>query len=209
MIFLEVLLEGQADVPAIRDILTRRFRLAEDQQFRIHPHRGKGQLPANPLSRPDPFRRGLLDQLAAKLQGYHYLPRGYCVVVLIDADRDDCRDLKRALVKLYTSLPKRPQCVLFRIAVEETESWFLADANAIRVAYPRARLARLPEPDEVVGAWERLAEVLGKRPDDCDGSDKREWAEQIAPLLDLQNPRSPSLQAFIEGIEGLLQAPDP
>jgi hypothetical protein len=210
MIFLEVLLEGEADVPAVRNILERRFNLSENQHFRIHPHRGKGRLPANPLSRPAPEHRGLLDQLPAKLRGYAHLPEGYCVVVLVDADRTDCQILKQALVNLCNSLPHRPACVLFRIAVEETESWFLADANAIHTAYGRAKLNKLPHHNDVViGAWEKLAEVLGRRPEDCYGADKYEWATNISPHLDLVNPHSPSLRAFVNGIDALVQRHDP
>ncbi|MBI3005310.1 MAG: DUF4276 family protein [Ignavibacteriales bacterium] len=210
MIFLEILLEGEADVPAVKSILERRFNLVENLHFRIHPHRGKGRLPVNPLSRPDPLNRGLLDQLPAKLRGYHYLPNGYCVVVLVDCDRQNCVALKQTLVNAYNALPQKAQCVLFRIAVEETESWFLADANAIQTAYPRARISRLPnQPDIAIGAWEKLAEVLGKQIEDCDGSDKYQWASQITPQLDLANPRSPSLAAFINGIHRLVQAHDP
>lgn len=45
---------GQADKPAVREILQRRFNLKEDLHFRIHPDRGKGKLPENPLSSPNP-----------------------------------------------------------------------------------------------------------------------------------------------------------
>ena len=37
MIFLEVLTEGSSDVPAVKEILTRRFNLKENEHFRIHP----------------------------------------------------------------------------------------------------------------------------------------------------------------------------
>lgn len=68
--FLEILLEGASDVPTVKEILTRRFNLAEGEHFRIHPHKGKGKLPLNSLARPDVKHRGLLDQLPAKLRGY-------------------------------------------------------------------------------------------------------------------------------------------
>ena len=38
-----VLVEGASDVPAVREVMTRRFGLAEDVHFRIHPHQGKGK----------------------------------------------------------------------------------------------------------------------------------------------------------------------
>jgi hypothetical protein len=206
MIFLEVLTEGSSDVPAVKEILTRRFNLKENEHFRIHPHRGKGKLPSNPLSRPDPRHRGLLDQLPAKLRGYSHLPAGYCVVVLVDSDSTDCKELKKSLVEVYEQLDKRPRCILFRIAVEETESWFLADADAIHAAYQRAKVTKITglAPDSVIGAWEKLAEVLGRRPQDCDGGDKLEWASIIARHLDLDQPKSPSLNAFVTGVENLI-----
>lgn len=79
--------------------------------------------------------------------------------------------------------------------------------DAIRQAYPRARLAKLPSaaPDSVIGAWERLADVLGRRPLECDGFDKYEWASNIATHLDVDNPKSPSLRAFVAGIAKLLE----
>ena len=83
----------------------------------------------NSLSRPGPRHQGLLDQLPAKLRGYGKSLAGMdcLVVVLIDADDEDCKDLKTRLLRLYDELESKPPSVLFRIAVEETESWFLAD----------------------------------------------------------------------------------
>lgn len=199
MTFFEILLEGSSDVPAVRGILERRFGWREDEHFRLHPHRGKGRLPANPLARPGLNNRGLLDQLPAKLRGYGHFGEEYCVVVLVDADREDCRDLKKQLVDLYEKLPSKPSRVLFRIAVEETESWFLADQQAIRAAYPKCRLSGIRDldPDQVCGAWEHLAAALGHG---ASGSRKNEWARKITPHLDIENPKSPSLRAFLDGV---------
>ena len=192
--FLEVFVEGASDAPVVREILSRRFELSEGAHFRVHPHAGKGQLPANPNSRPNPKHRGLLDQLPAKLRGYAHT--GHHVVVLVDADDTDCRVLLNDLHSMYKQLRKKPQNVLFRIAVEEIESWFIADHNAVKRAYPRAKTSLLPStPDQIIGAWEQLAAALG-----CAGANKSQWAQNIAPHLDLNTPRSPSLQAFIRGI---------
>lgn len=207
MIFFEILLEGTSDVPVVKEILTRQFNLKEDINFRIHPNRDKGNLPQNPSAMPDPKHRGLLDQLPAKLRGYSYLPDGYCVIVLVDADSTDCKELKKSLVDLYGQLDKRPSCILFRIAVEEIESWFLADINAVQSAYPKAKLSKISSipPDRVVGAWEQIAEALGVNPQDCDGGDKREWSIRISPHLNFDQPKSPSLEAFINGIARLVE----
>jgi hypothetical protein len=102
--FMEVLVEGSADVPAVREILERRFNLKKDKNFRIHPHRGKGKLPENILSKPNPRNRGLLDQLPAKLRGFGKLPGPCCVVVLVDADDDNCVGLKSDLIDVYRKI---------------------------------------------------------------------------------------------------------
>ena len=205
--FFEVLVEGGADRPAVKEILQRRFGLEEGRQFRIHPHKGKGRLPDNPLARPDLRHCGLLDQLPAKLRGMSWMDGSCCVVVLVDADDEDCIALKERLLLLYQSLDKKPPSVLFRIAVEETESWFIADCDAVKKAYPRANLTRLRQisPDTVAGAWERLAEALHRDPRQCRGPDKHAWASRISPWLDLDSPRSPSLRAFIGGIKNCLE----
>jgi Domain of unknown function (DUF4276) len=124
------------------------------------------------------------------------------VIVLVDADDEDCRELKTYLMSLTPSPPK----TLIRIAVEEIESWFLADEEAISRAFPRAKLSRLPggPPDRVFGAWEALARVLDKDPTMVTGKEKATWAEAISRHLDLDEPRSPSLRAFIAGTRALL-----
>jgi hypothetical protein len=128
------------------------------------------------------------------------------VVVLVDADDMQCETLKADLIELHRKLRFRPSCALFRIAVEEIESWFIADPDAIKQAYPRAKTSLLDgiKPDSVVGAWELLARSLGRKPEDCSSADKHEWATKIAPYLDLDDPKSPSLRAFVNGINKLL-----
>ena len=199
----EVLVEGVSDEPVVREVLTRRFELLEGDHFNIHPHQGKGSIPANPNARPAPDRRGLLDQLPAKLRGWHWLDAQVCVVVLVDADSDSCTELLAQLKRMLAALPRRPPRVLFRLAIEEVESWFIADHVALARAYPRAKLAALRKlpPDAVAGAWERLAKALGSvdsrgRPIPA----KLEWATRISPHLNLHHPSSPSLQKFLQGV---------
>ena len=204
--FCEVLVEGFSDVAVVREVLTRHLGRVEGNHFRIHPHRGKGALPADPAARPNPRHRGLLDQLPAKLRGYAHLSNDYAIVVLVDADDEDCVALKRSLVALCAPPNPCPARVLFRVAVEETESWFLAQPDAVQVAYSKANVSafRTLPPDAVCGAWERLARAVGKAPEDCTGADKHEWATRIAPHLDFDQPVSPSLNALVSGLSLLL-----
>ncbi|MFN0244638.1 MAG: DUF4276 family protein [Planctomycetota bacterium] len=204
MTFLEILVEGSSDVPVVREILTRRFGRTEFEHFRIHAHQGKGSRPAHPNREPDQKHRGLLDHLPARLRAYAGMSRtqDVGVVVLLDADDEDCRELKSYLL----SLEPRPAKFLFRIAVEEVESWFLADRAAVRQSFSRAKVSRIPRgpADQVIGAWECLARVLDEDPSKITGQRKTRWAERIAPQLNLETPGSPSLHAFIAGVERML-----
>ncbi len=203
MTFFEVLVEGASDVPAIREILTRKFKLKESLDFQIHPHHGRGNLPDNIEAKPDPNQRTLLHQLPAKLRGYSHCGDDICVLVVVDADDTPCHDLLQRLNDMLGGLSKRPQKVLFRLVIEETESWFLADHGAVRRAFPKAdtkRIAKIP-PDAIVGAWEELAGAIGIPRTAVTGADKFSWAEKIAPHLNLDAPCSPSLSKFISGIE--------
>jgi len=99
-------------------------------------------------------------------------------------------------------LPRKPSRVVFRLAVEETESWFIADTQAILKAYPKAKIQKLRniQPDAIVGAWEALADAIGSKRAEVTGPDKFAWAEKIAPYLDFDNPVSPSLKGLIDDI---------
>lgn len=211
MTYFHVLVEGRADEPVVREILQRRFGLISDTDFRVHPHRGKGKLPVYPNNRPEPQLQGLLDLLPAKLRGWVDLPDSHVVVVLVDADNDRGIDIKAQLLEMYQSLSKKPKRVLFRIAVEESESWLIADLHAVRTAYPKAKLQKITSltPDAVVGAWERLAEALGRKPADCNGADKHEWATAIMPHINLDKPISPSLRVFVDGLARFIVGSEP
>ena len=206
---LEVLCEGASDVPVLREVCTRRFGLVEGEQFRLHPHGGKGRLPAR-RSRTPSAGNFLLSQLPAKLRAYGRMvgptfePR---VLVVVDADRSDCRVLKESLVRLGEWVAPLPRRLRFRIAVEETESWFLADPDAVRCAFPSAAVEKLRSvrPDEVCGASEVLATCLARGGETPTRLDKVEWAEAIAPHLELERPASPSFAALIAGVEVLVR----
>lgn len=202
MTWFEILVEGASDVPAVRDVLTRRFGLVENVNFRIHKHKGRGSLPDDLLGQPDPKQQTLLNQLPAKLKGWSYFGDDACVLVLVDADDDPCHELLTQLNSMLARLPKRPPRVLFRLAIEETESWFIADVDAVVAAYPKARTQKLRRivADDIVGAWEELAAALGLMNSEVTGADKYAWAERISPHLNLDEPRSPSLRKFIDGV---------
>lgn len=203
MSWIEVLVEGSSDVPAIREVLTRKFSLTEGQHFRIHPHKGRGNFPGKILSQPLLRNESLLYQLPAKLRGFStWFTKEHWVLVVVDADETPCGELLQNLEELLIKLVKPPR-VLFRIAVEETESWFIADTAAVKKAYPNANIALIKriQPDAVCGAWEKLAESIQAK-----GKDKTAWAEKISPHLNLENPSSPSFKKLLDGIQKELKA---
>jgi hypothetical protein len=191
-----VLLEGYSDVPAVRELLQRKFKLVQDTHFSLHEHKGRGNLPTDILSPPSLRKNGLLDQLPTKLRGMSHRA---LVLVVLDADKDIPADLVKALESMRERLPKKPRTVIFCLAIEETESWFIADHEALIKAYPKADVKALKkiEPDAVVGAWEHLADALKIKRTDVTGGMKYDWATVIAPHLELNNPPSPSLNALV------------
>lgn len=201
MIF-HVLVEGTSDEPTVREILTRHFGLVHGSQFQIHPHRGKGKIPEDLTAPPPPTDRTLLAQLPATLRAYSLKGKKACIVVLVDQDDDDCVQLLTDLRNMLANLNPRPANVLFRIAMEEIEAWFLADQNAVVAAYPKADFKGIPSHgiDQVDDPSDELTKCLGE-PLPCTGQMKAVWAENIAPHLDLDAPKSPSLKKFIEGIQ--------
>ncbi|HEX4966436.1 MAG TPA: hypothetical protein VF173_36850 [Thermoanaerobaculia bacterium] len=152
----------------------------------------------------------MLDQLPAKLRAYGRVlnPATERVLVLVDLDGDDCGDLKARLLKVLDSCDPKP-VVLFRIAIEETEAFYLGDSSAIRKAFPGAKLRRLKtyDQDSICGTWELFQEVIGARVEDKPG-----WAEQMADHLGTdwqggQANRSPSFRQFCKGLLSLAGEP--
>ncbi len=204
--FIEVLCEGSSDVPAVREVFARRFGLVENTDFKIIPHSGKGKLPDDLRAKPEVWRGDLLHQLPAKLRAYGKAESSsfrFSVVVVVDADKDHWQDLEESLSSVLAGIDRKPDRVLFSVAVEETESWFIAEPESVLAAYPQANVKRLRKikADSVCDAWERLAEALGLDPTDCDGGDKVEWATLIAPHLSLEPASSPSLQRLLDRVQ--------
>lgn len=200
----EFLLEEPSAEAALKQLLPR--LLPAGDTCHCVPHRGKD---------------ALLLRLPALLKNYACrMPQdpNLRVVVLMDADAD-CRKAKAQLEKLVadahlltkTTTPAgQPFRVMTRLAITELEAWFLGDRTAIQAAYPRVRGHHFKglnrDPDAVPDAWETLHRLLQKggyysptfRP-------KVEWAETIAPHLDLSpgHNTSASFRCFCAGLAAL------
>lgn len=159
----------------------------------------------------------LLKKLPDRLRGYAKWPAEARprVVVLVDRDNDDCRELRQRLddmaraAGLSCSGPDR--AVLNRVACEELEAWFFGDFAAINSAYPRvpssaaARKAYRDSDAIVGGTWEALERLLQKHGYHRGGLAKTNAALEIADHMDVEQNSSRSFQVFRDGLRELVK----
>jgi len=139
------------------------------------------------------------------------------VVVLVDRDDEDCNVLKRRLESAAQGADLTTKTVpdaegrfwvVNRIVVEELESWFIGDPEALRSAFTSlptidSTKSIFRNPDNG-GSWEALHRFLKKHGIYKSSYPKIDAARRIAPNLDVQANRSRSFQVFISGVEALL-----
>lgn len=197
---IHVLVEGLSEKAFLERWLPR---FLPQHKFKIIPHRGKGKIPVDPTQKPEPKRQGLLDQLPAKLRAYGRELRSDTdrVLVLVDLDRDDCLELKNRMLDLL-NFCNPPPVILFRIAIEECEAFYLGDKAAIRKAFPKAKLSKMDSytQDSICGTWELFQQVVGETT-----ADKVEWAKLMGKHLTTQwkANASNSFQQFCLGMRKL------
>jgi hypothetical protein len=190
----EVLVEEPSAEAALGELLPR---MLGQIPFTIHAHQGKADL---------------LSSLPGRLKGYaQWMPKDWRIVVLVDADDDDCSRLKRALEQHAATAGLRtrtaaggvpPWLVVNRIAIEELEAWFFGDWVATRTAYPRLKTTipsqkRFRDPDAIRGGtWEALARLLKDAGYFTTGLPKIEVARTIALQMRPEANTSRSFRAF-------------
>jgi len=205
---LHFLVEGQSEKSFLQ-IWLPRF-LPAHHSYKIIPHRGKGKIPGDPSKIPEPKRQGLLDQLPAKLRAYgkELNPETDRIIVLVDLDHEDCLNLKMRMLDLLNYCNPAP-VVLFRIAIEETEAFYLGDRPGIRAAFPNAKLSLLDTyiQDSICNTWELFMAVIRETSDD-----KVRWAKIMGNQLTTKwlgaaANNSNSFQQFCKGILQLAGEP--
>jgi hypothetical protein len=174
--------------------------LGSDVTFKVYRHSGKSHL---------------LRNLGNRLRGYRsWLPSNWGIVVLVDRDHEDCRELKRELedtasaagLLTPTMEPNGSPRVLNRLAIEELEAWFFGDVAAICAAYPGVppslgEKARYREPDAIAGGTaEALERVLMAAGHHRGGLAKIRAAREIASHMVPERNRSRSFQVFRQGL---------
>jgi hypothetical protein len=190
-VHLHILVEGSSE-KALLDGWLPRFLPGVGASIIVH--RGKGRIPFNPAGQPDMRKHGLLDQLPAKLRAYSNTldASSNAVVVLLDADDDNCVALKQQLTALARTLDIAIP-VAFCIAVEETEAFYLGDWNAIKAAFPNASTSdyRAYRQDSICGTWERFSDLVEARM-----TDKVGWATTMGRHLSASWPPTNRSQSF-------------
>ena len=182
-------------------------RLLGDVPMKIHPHQGKGSLPADLDARPEPSRRGLLDQLPAKLRGFAAAldPVADAVLILVDADDDEPDAFASKITAAAQTIAPRLRLSV-RLAVEEFEAFYLGDLRALERAFPTAKMsrARAYVPDSICGTWELFGRIVGDG-----GGNKVAWAEAMGPRVTTrpEKSRSPSFKAMVAAFMELVPLP--
>lgn len=174
--------------------------LPELSSFTVHPYQGK---------------YALLRKLEARLKGYaSWIPDNYRIVVVIDRDSDDCRQLKAKLERhcKNAELRSRSACgdsswqVVTRIAIEELEAWYFGDWQAVRAAYPRVseqipNRADFRNPDAIAGGTKEAFErVLRRSGYFMQGLSTVRAADMIGKHMNPTRNRSKSFASFRDAL---------
>lgn len=194
----ELLVEEPSMEEFLRALLPR--LLPQDRTFDVHAFQGKSDL---------------LDKLADRLRGYaKWLPDDWRIVVVVDRDDDDCRQLKQQLEKIATQAGLRtrtgagvsPWQLVNRIAIEELEAWYFGDWQAVTEAWPkvspRIRTQRnYRHADQIAGGtWEAFERVLKRHGYFKQGLRKIEAARAVGERLDPTRSDSPSFDCFYHAV---------
>lgn len=158
----------------------------------------------------------LLNDLPMYMRGFDKVLRkmqNAALVVVLDNDKRNIQQFRKELENLAVSNVILCDYV-FCVAIKEMEAWLLGDIEAIREAYPNAKMQCIKkyEQDAVCETWEVLADIvypkglskLKKKAGDIYmeiGKAKCEWADKIGRHLHLHENNSPSYQYFISEIE--------
>ena len=198
---IEILIEDQSSCIAMEALAAKLLDLGDGNTFRIHPYRGIGRIPEGLKPKTDASKRILLDRLPQLLKGYGKNPFYETVIIICDLDDRDKESFLLELNSLADSISQKPK-TLFVLSIEEFEAWYLGDIEAIRKAYPAAKLNVLSQykNDSICGTWEVLADAVYKGGSDAlkrkgwqaVGEQKSVWAKKITPFMDINRNSSPS-----------------
>lgn len=210
----EVLVEDSSGAVLLEHVLPKILNRDEEAHtWRVLSYKGIGRLPPGLKPKSNASKRILLDQLPRLMAGYGRSMPEHPVVIVLDSDDYDCSELLKELRARHAGIHPAPR-VLFRLAIEEIEAWYLGDRAAVIAAYPDAKKKVLDKysQDAVCGTWEVLADAIEPggaapikragwpRP----GEVKHAWAREIGPHMDVENNVSPSFCKLRDGLRRLI-----
>lgn len=194
----ELLVEELSMEAFLRALLPR--LLPRDRTFGLHAFQGKSDL---------------MNKLEARLRGYaSWMPSEWRIVVVVDRDDEDCRQLKqrlqdvaaRAGLRGRTGMAQPNWQLVNRIVIEELEAWYFGDWQAVTEAYPRVplnipRRQQYRDPDGIAGGtWEAFERVLQQSGYFQGGLAKIEAARTLGDLVDARRNHSTSFRHFRDAV---------
>ncbi|MDH2420495.1 DUF4276 family protein [Cobetia amphilecti] len=205
----EFLVEGQTELTALSIIMPKVLGEYDvEHTWVIHKHRGIGRLPEDFDARPDPHNATLLHQLPFKIKAYEKSDRpDLRVIVLLDLDDKDEHVFMNELQAIKDDFCQRLD-VVFTLAKEELEAWYLGDREALLEYNPDIDLAVLDqyEQDSICGTWEVLARAddpnvaKSKKRGPLVSNLKKKWSKGISPKMNVAANNSPSFNDFIDSV---------
>ena len=212
---IEVLIEDSSGHRLLDILLPQLLGLhGQTHTWRVISYKGLGRIPKGLNAKADPAKRILLNRMRQVLQGLGRTPGIDAVVIVVDADKRDCKSFLQELNALAQTCIPQPH-TMFRLAIEELEAWYLGDEAALLGAYPRAKrnvLAGYVQ-DSACDTWELLADAvhpggsaaIKKAGWPLPGQIKHEWAEKIGPLMTIDRNASPSFGKLRDGLRHLIE----
>jgi hypothetical protein len=160
----------------------------------------------------------LLKKLPNRLKSTaSWLPARHRVVVVIDADDEDCEALRDKLDKIAEQAGLTVRSgrnhgwqIANRIAIEELEAWYFGDWRAVRAAYPRvpdiSRQAAYRDPDSISGGtWETFERVLQAAGYFKGGLQKIAAARAVAAHMEPARNTSPSFGKLWQVLQDVIR----
>jgi hypothetical protein len=149
--------------------------------------------------------KGDLERSFPRKIGYWRSQRPPRFVVMRDNDGDNCVKLKARLLALVP--PKAASRVKIRLVVQELESWYFGDLDAVTRAglltaielSQQKRKPRYRDPDGIRYAKQEFKKKIAR-------GGQIELARRIGPHLNLTENRSRSFHAFVEALRWAAQA---
>lgn len=220
--YFQFLIEDQSTGILVTHVMEKfkAYHTQVDVDWNIKPFGGIGHLQKTGNAMQQKTGK-LLNDLAIYMRGFSKALQnmnGAVLVIVLDNDKRDPEQFKNELKQIAIS-----NFVLcnyeFCIAIKEMEAWLLGDCEAIRKAYPQAKIQfyKKYEQDAICDTWEILAEMvypkglssLRKKANGSYweiGKAKCEWADKIGQCMKLHENASPSYCNFINALERHISA---